>query len=142
MIKFKPKFIGLIENPIIIVGEKPGRTRDNSTYSLQGNKTGDFIDEAIGNKTNIILTNIVNHFYHGKFDDQYVGEGVLDLMNLIETYTPRKIITLGEHAKKWTLSIVDIKCPIISMSHPSWINRFQSKYRHEYIKFLANELIK
>lgn len=142
MTTFSPKFIGDTIFPILIVGEKPNTTRDGSTFALEGNRTGDFVHEAIGDRENIILTNVVNVLYAGEFrHDMYVGDGVIDLMELINTYYPRKIICLGEIAKKY---IDSIKHGITTfyMPHPSWINRFRHSTRHEYIKILSDELDK
>lgn len=137
---FKPKFIGPLSNPTLIVGEKPNTTRDGSTVSLVGNRTGDFVAEAIEDRTNIILTNVVNILYSGKFDRTFgVADGVLELVQLIEDYKPRKIICLGGIAEEFVNSIVS-DCPKICLRHPSWINRFRNKERLDYIKILQNEL--
>lgn len=140
MIVFKPKYIGLIKNPIIIIGEKPNTTRDNSTFSLVGNRTGDFVAEAIGDRENIILTNVVNILYPGDFDRyKGVADGINDLIHMFEEHKPRKIICLGGIAKEYVDSIV-YDCPRVYLAHPSWINRFRSSLRHEYINILSNEL--
>lgn len=138
--KYTPKIIGPIDHPTIIVGERPGKTRDGSTFALQGNRTGDFVHEAVGDKTNIILTNLYNVLHEGNFDIKYVADGVLDLIELIEIYDPSLIVTLGNPARDYVQSISIIKCPIFSMQHPSWINRFQSSYRQDYINQLKHAL--
>lgn len=142
MIKFTPKIIGDLNNPVIIVGEKPNTTRDGSTQSLVGNRTGDFVAEAIGDRTNIILTNVVNLFYKGDFDHTIgVADGVLELIQLIEEHNPRKIICLGNIVRKYVDSIVS-DCPKVYLRHPQWINRFRFKERSVYIKILQDELDK
>lgn len=143
-IKFRPKLLEVKDNPILIVGEKPGRTRDNSTYSLQGNRTGDFVNEAIGTRTNLILTNVVNVLYNGTFrHDIHVGDGLVELIALIEKFKPRKIICLGAVARDYVKSIKDLNGTVVwEMPHPSYINRFLSSERSMYIKELSNELDK
>lgn len=140
MTQFIPKFIGVTKDPILIVGEKPGNTRNNIHYSLQGNRTGDFVDEAIDGRTNIILANIVNLQYRGDFDHKIgVADGIIDLIEIIEVYKPRKIICLGNIAAKYIKSIKS-DIPVVELRHPSWINRFRHKLRSEYLKILSNEL--
>lgn len=142
MTKFSPKHIGITQNPIIIVGEKPGTTRDNSTLALSGNRTGDFVHEAIGDRQNIILTNIVNEYYSGSFDhSRGLADGILELIELIETYKPSGIITLGQISHEYTMSIVH-PYPVWNMPHPSYINRFYHSLRGDYIKRLQNEIDK
>jgi uracil-DNA glycosylase len=142
MTKYLPKFIEVSDNPIIIVGERPGLTRDGSQFALYGNRTGDFVHEAIDDKKNLILTNLYNVLHEGDFDLRHVADGVLDLIELIEIYEPSLIVTLGKPAETYVQSISIIKCPIYSMPHPSWINRFKSKYRQDYINQLKHELDK
>ena len=140
MIKFIPTFIGISENPTIIVGEKPGKTRNNSFQALQDNDAGDFINEAISGHKNIILTNVVNLLYKGPFDRNIgIADGVLDLISLVEQFAPRKIITLGDYAKEYVSSI-KTQCKIVSMPHPDWINKLPGNYKSDYIKKLNYEL--
>lgn len=142
MIKFTPKYIGVTQHPIIIVGEKPNKTRDNSTFSLQGNRTGDFVSEAIGDRTNIILTNVVNLLYSGKFDRKTgLADGILELIEMIEKHQPRKIICLGAIAAEYINSI-KINIRLIKLPHPSFINRFLSSERDFYVKLLSDEIDK
>lgn len=141
--KKQPKFFLPLNRPVIVVGEKMGRQRaGEDRFALEGNGTGDFVHEAIGDKTNIILTNIVNYYYEGNFDHKkkdLICEGILDLIHLIEFYSPKKIICLGNIAADYMRSI-KTTIPIIEMRHPSWVNRFQRKHRDQYIKQLSNEL--
>lgn len=144
MVKKKPKYIGAISRPIIIVGEKMGQQRTGSdTYALEGNRTGDFVHEAIDDRENIVLTNIDNHFYPGIFDHKSptLGIGIADLIELFEEVNPSKIITLGSIAKEYIASIVT-DCEVINLPHPSWINRFHSKNRSQYVKQLTDALDK
>lgn len=143
--KKEPKFIDVTERPIIIVGEKMGKQRlGQNRYALEGNGTGDFVHEAIGDRQNIILTNIVNYFYPGDFKHTgpEIAEGISDLIHLIEEHQPSKIICLGNIAAMYTRSIriIPSDCVVVEMRHPSWVNRFKSKERHEYIKLLTYEL--
>lgn len=140
MIQYKPKFIGVIDHPIIIVGERPGKTRDGSIFALQGNKTGDYVHEAIGDRQNLILTNLYNVLHEGDFDISKVADGILNLIELIEIYDPSLIVTLGNPARDYVQSISIVECPIISLPHPSWVNRFKNSYRHEYINQLSYAL--
>lgn len=144
LIKFEPKLIKLCNRPRIIVGEKPNKTRDNSKFSLVGNRTGDFVAEVIGERENIILTNVVNYLYEGKFDrKRHLDEGICDLIELIETYNPIKIITLGGIADEFASSLTKPDdCGFFRMPHPSYINRFLSSLRGDYIKMLQDELDK
>lgn len=140
------KEFGPINRPIIIVGEKMGKQRlGESTYALEGNRTGDFVHEAIGKRTNIILTNIVNYYYEGNFDrSRYVREGLIDLIWLFGKTNPSKIICLGNIAFEYVSSIdqfiPDGMIEIVSFPHPSWINRFQSSNRHNYLKQLSDAI--
>ncbi len=140
MTKFEPKFIEVSSNPVIIVGERPNTTRDGSRFALQGNRTGDYVTEAILGFSNIILTNVTNYLYPGDFrKDTTLGDGVLELMQLVETYQPSKIICLGgiayEYAPRGNHKI-------IKLLHPSWVNRFMSSEREHYIKQFRDELRK
>ena len=140
---FSNNYIGVTKYPIIIVGEKPNKTRDGSTLSLTGNRTGDFVHEAIGPRENIILTNVVNELYPGEFDkNKGIAEGILNLISLIELHRPRKIICLGEIASTYIRSISIITGEIVDLKHPSWVNRFKHGERADYIKFLQDELDK
>jgi len=143
--KKKPKIFGPIDRPIIIIGEKMGRQRSGEDqYALEGNRTGDFIHEAIEGIDNLILTNVVNYYYAGNFDHtKHVGEGITDLIELFETYHPRKVICLGNISWDYTNSIrwvIENDCIVTKFPHPSWINRFRSSNRSEYIKLLRHEL--
>lgn len=144
--KKQPKIIKVSQRPVIIVGEKMGKQRaGQDTYSLEGNRTGDFVHEAIEGIDNIILTNVVNHYYPGNFNhDMYVGEGICDLIELFEEYNPKRIITLGNIAKDYVASIkaVPHDCEVINLPHPSWVNRFKSSERFIYVKNMRHEVIK
>lgn len=144
-----PKLIGPIDHPVLIVGEKIGRQRNDCTekqYALVGNRTGDFVTEAIGDKTNIILTNLINHNLEGdirKVDKKIINEGMIDLTLLIFTWYPRKIITLGNFVQDHLYKIIpvnDLQFKVIAFPHPSWINRFRSSQRSEYINQLKNHI--
>lgn len=137
MIKKIPKLIDVTERPVIIVGEKPGKTRVPCQYALVGNRTGDFVAEAIEGLPNIILTNVVNILYEGNFNGLGLREGLTDLHELINTYKPRKIICLGSVAKKYVKAPAG--CMVSYMPHPSYINRFKSSERSHYIKHLRHE---
>lgn len=126
MIKFQLKFIGPICHPIIIVGERPD---DHVT---------NFVLEAINDKTNIILTNVVNIPYPGKFvNDTRAGDGLLELIELIEIYEPRKIICLGTVAGDYVDSIKDKGCEVFTILNPSLINKSD---RHIYLNQLSDAL--
>lgn len=145
MVKAVPKLIGVTERPILIVGEKLNTQRPGYIYALEGNRTGDYVHEAIGDKTNIILSNVVNELYKGNFDHKHpaVAQGILELIELIETHQPSKIICLGGIARDYVLSlkpIIPSDCKVVEQFHPSWVNRFKSKYRSQYIKQLSDEL--
>lgn len=148
MTKKIPKIIGPIHHPILIVGEKIGKQRIDCTerqYALVGNRTGDFVAEAIGSSTNIILTNLINHNIDGDFlkvvTKDMIQEGLLDLWMLIRFHEPCKIILLGGIAQRYARKIdgiMDYK--LVDLPHPSWINRFHSKDRHFYIEILKQHL--
>lgn len=147
MHKSIPKLIGKIDRPIIIVGEKPGYQHKGkeSPYSLEGNRTGDFVAEAIGNSTNIILTNVVNELYTGNFDHTHenVAVGLHELYELFKKYNPSKIICLGVIAERYVYEMageMKLNAVLVKFPHPSWINRFRSKYRSEYIHQLKKHI--
>lgn len=139
--KKQPKLINVSLEPIIIIGEKMGKQRKGKDKcALEGNRTGDFVHEAIGDKQNIILTNIVNYYYEGKFNPgKHVVEGLEDLQELINFYEPCKIICLGTISYGY-MKALKIKCPVVHLPHPSFINRFLSSQRQDYILKLRNEL--
>ena len=142
MIKFIPTFIGISSHPIIIVGEKPDKTRNNSVQALQDCDIGDFINEAISGHKNIILTNIVNLLYKGPFDRNIgVGEGILDLISLVEEYEPKKIIALGEYAFVYASSI-KTQCEVINLIYSNQATLLKNELKNDYIKKLRNELDK
>lgn len=143
--KKEPKFISVTSHPILVIGEKMGRQRaGQDRYALEGNGTGDFVHEAIGERGNIILTNIVNYYYEGNFDKKrHVEEGLQDIIQLVLRYKPRKIITLGGIARDYIANMQryifkDIR--VVSLPHPSWVNRFKRRNRLTYIKQLSDEL--
>ena len=134
-----PKLIGVTNRPTIIVGEKPNKTRMPTIHALIGNLTGDFVEEAIEGKTNLILTNVVNVLYHGRFDNTYLGDGLLELLHLFETHQPKQVICLGGIAQKWVASIWrPSDCALVNLPHPSWVNRFRNKDRIDYVQALKN----
>lgn len=140
MQKSIPKLIGVVDRPIIIVGEKPARQHlgKESPYSLEGNRTGEFVAEAISGYSNLILTNVVNVLYQGNFNHggRYLQQGLFELSLLIKEHSPSKIICLGaisSHYVNHLNPVVPPDCEVISFPHPSWINRFRSKERSEYI---------
>lgn len=141
--KKQPKLFEPVDRPVIVIGEKMGKQREGEDiFALEGNGTGDFVHEAIGPKTNIILTNIVNYYYPGNFDHKkkdMITEGILDIIHLIEFYNPRKIICLGNIAADYVRSI-KTTVPVIELRHPSWVNRFHRRDRHLYVKQLSDEL--
>jgi hypothetical protein len=135
--KKQPKFIGVTVNPILIIGEKMGNQRKGQDkYALEGNRTGDFVHEAIGDRQNIILTNVVN-YYHDF--NEHLAEGIRDLEHIIDTYRPSKIICLGGIALKY-ISKLNLEIPVVHLFHPSFINRFLSSTRADHIQKLRNEL--
>lgn len=143
--KVKPYYSGVSERPLIIVGEKINKQRPDHWgygYALLGNKTGDFIEEAIFGYSNLILTNVVNRYYPGDFDPKkFIAEGLTDLIHMIEHENPSRIIALGGIAQKYVHSmVVPDDCDIVDFPHPAWINRFKSGYRHEYINQLQKHI--
>lgn len=142
MIKKIPKFIFVTNNPVLIVGERMGKQRvGEDKFALEGNRTGDFVHEAIGDQENIILTNIHNYLYPGKFTDKFIHhtECMYDLKEIILCNEPCKIICLGAVAAKYVKFLLP-KSIVVVMPHPSYINRFQSSLRPSYIKWLSNEI--
>lgn len=136
--KKQPKYIKVGINPVIIVGEKMGKQRiGQDKYALEGNRTGDFVHEAIDNQENIILTNIVNYYYPGNFNPNlnHMDECLKELDELIILMQPSIIIALGGIAKHYLIKL-GYRKRIIEFPHPSWINRFMSSKRNKYIELL------
>lgn len=124
----KNRFIGITSSPTLIVGEQPGRQRkkDATGEVFHGNRTGDFIESVIVNKTNIILTNANNGY-------QLLSEGIQDLHQLIKVHRPGRIICLGKKARKAIECIISARSNstaylphdnIFYLDHPSYRLRF------------------
>jgi uracil-DNA glycosylase len=146
MDKMKPRFIDVTANPIMIVGERPGKQRKKSKvdYVFHGNRTGDFIEKAISGHTNLILTNGINLYSKADItnDRLYQHKGQKELMKLINDYNPKKIICLGNFAELQIYKIYGAaKLPfeLIKLAHPSYVLRFNIEVA-EYAKKLKKAL--
>lgn len=132
--------INVSNNPIIIVGQNPGRQRGGVTEKVcwQNNQSADLLCEAIKGRDNIILTNVC------QYRDMTLGnlkKGVEDLERLIKEVKPRKVISLGTIASIKVLGILldNPSFRVISLHHPSYVVRFNND-RTEWINKLIGEL--
>lgn len=139
--KFKTKSIKLGKNPIFIVGLCPGKQRRGSKTHIvwEGNRSGDFINTTVQNKSNIYLTNLFNYSLETKITRKILETGLKELRKDIETMLPCKIVCLGvvsySEIKKMNLGI-----PLFKLEHPSYILRF-NKNREKYINKLNEVLL-
>lgn len=132
--KFKNKSIGVIKNPVLIVGQNPGKQRKNEqTFTVwEGNKSSDLLNYVIENQTNVYLTNVCNY---QEMTPQRIEDGINDLRALIDELQPVKVICLGAfaHLAVCTLKLnYDVK----RLLHPSYIVRFQKDreaYKNDFI---------
>lgn len=137
--KYSNRLINVGENPIIIVGQNPGRQRGGviDPTCWKNNRSADLLLEAIDGVDNIILTNICQ--YRDMTKDR-IQEGVDDLKTLIDEVKPSKIIFIGELAYQKGINLCfKYYVPSKSFYHPSYINRF-GKDREEYKRNLRKEL--
>ncbi len=123
--KFKDYEINLSKNPIIIVGQNPGRQRKNDStingLSWNGNKSADLLFECIGDLDNLLLTNICQY---QDMTEEKMYNGYIDLQKKIIKLKPKLIICLGGIAFN-EVDTMDVNCDVVKLLHPSYICRFQ-----------------
>lgn len=101
--KFKPRLIKIGLSPLLIVGDRPTKQRDEDQnyVPFHGTRVGDMIEEAVKDYENVILTYAINYTSTREtkkmLDDRYY-EGKEDLEHLINRYKPFRILCLGRQA--------------------------------------------
>lgn len=138
-VKFVDRQINVTKNPVMIVGQNPGRQRKNSqTFTnWEGNRSADFLNWCIESINNLYLTNACNY---QQMTEEKIIEGLVELRAKIDVLKPRKIITLGEFA---SFAIADIN-PDVEVEHffhPSFMVRF-NKDKGEYRERLRKAILK
>lgn len=128
-VKFQDKQINVTENPVLIVGQNPGRQRNNSKtfVNWEGNRSADFLAWCIEGLDNLYLTNACN--YQQMTEDR-ITEGSVELRAKIDVLKPKRIITLGEFAS-FIVADINPDVPITHFFHPSFMVRF-NKDKGEY----------
>jgi uracil-DNA glycosylase len=113
------------KNPIIIVGQNPGRQRKDSKsivgYCWNGNRSADLLLEAIEGQKNLILTNLCQY---REMNEDNLFECYVDLQEKCDTLEPSKIICLGDIAFE-EVETLNTTAKIYHFEHPSRIVRFQ-----------------
>lgn len=128
--RFKDRHIQVTGRPTIIIGERPGRQRlrDQNGLVFHGNRTGDFVEEWIKDRTNIVLTNIQQVYYPGRarFKGTEHSNGIISLHNLVARMRPKHVVCLGQYAAKCLvmISCLPEDCKVTSLPHPSYVLRF------------------
>lgn len=140
--KFEVKMIGVDTEPVMIIGQNPGRQRKGAETGIvwEGNRSGDFISDIIKDHEleNVILTNVCNY---REMTDEGVEEGFMDICRLGEKYNVKKVICLGMVA--WGVMTLEggaENVEVVSLPHPSYILRF-NKDREAYIDRLVKEIL-
>jgi uracil-DNA glycosylase len=100
------------------------RRRDRNHEVFHGNRTGDLVEEVVGDYGNVFLTNVFNYWTHGKIKKEIILLGMKELKEDIKFFEPQKIICLGNFAFDKVCSIEGLKMTIIKLPHPSYILRF------------------
>jgi uracil-DNA glycosylase len=135
-VKFKTVWVNVADNPVIIVGQNPGRQRfskqDFTVWS--GNRSGDLLTGCLTNCDNYVLTNVCNY---QDMTEQNISDGLKDLQVMISVLSPRKIICLGNFAYDYVKSMTLV--PVIKLEHPSYIARF-NKDKADYKRRLCGEV--
>lgn len=127
--RFKDRYIGVTDRPCIIVGERPGRQRTGAANgeAFHGNRTGDFIEQLVKGKQNIILTNAQQEYYPGRLrlNSSEHACGFDQLQRLIERWVPNRVICLGKYAQT-VVGLIQLPedCSVTHLPHPSWTLRF------------------
>lgn len=138
-VKFQVKYVGVTENPVLIVGQNPGRQRQGQQTGIvwEGNRSSDLLRWVLAGQSNYILTNVCNY---REITPERVLEGLEDIMQLIRIHRPRIIICLGgyAHVAMTNLDEVDyFEIQVRKLPHPSFIARF-NKDREKYKKLFTS----
>ncbi len=146
-VRFKEKAIDVTTNPVLIVGQNPGRQRKGSETCVvwEGNRSADLLAWVLDGQSNIYLTNVCNY---QEITPERVAEGKGSLSRLIGDLQPSHVLCLGHWSYKHVIDLqanglIPLNLWIAELPHPSWVARFnkdRSQYRETVIRYL-NRLI-
>lgn len=145
MVKYETREIGVIKNPVFVVGQCPGKIyrkalvkNKDKKIVFYGNRTGDLVEEMIVGVDNLFLTNVLNYYVKGKITADQVKLGLQELKNDVKRLQPRKIVCLGKFAALHVHSF-DFNVPVIELRHPSYVIRFNED-RVKYTELFKESL--
>lgn len=138
--KFKTKSVAVSDNPVFIVGEKPGRQRlgEETMTVWESNRSGDFMDSVLDESVNVFVTNICNY---QEWNIDHRLEGIADLIADYKKLKPRKIIALGCISYDICNHLFLGGCKIVMLTHPSFVLRFNRDidgYKEKLLKEIRN----
>lgn len=136
-VKAVPRNVGMKKDPIFIIGQNIGHEGDGSHTGTvwEKNKSALLVNEIIGDRENLFLTNICNYTV---VTPDRLREGIEDIKTAMLIYGCKKVICLGSIAYQ-NLIMFDTKARIVHFAHPSFIIRF-NKDRDKYIRTMRGEL--
>jgi uracil-DNA glycosylase len=136
-VKFNDIKFKVDKNPILIIGQNPGRQRLNEqTFNVwEGNRSSDFLKKCLRSEINYILTNVCNYQL---ITDERIQEGINDIVSLVDLYKPCKIICLGNFSYQHVKKVLNNDIEITKFNHPSYIVRF-NKNKETYERKLHEQ---